>query len=525
MPNIIPYSMQSNIDNALAKLSKADYAGFFSEMDKAVPVALRTQFNELRGQYIAGQKPWNFADQLRVFAAVVAENLEEKTPIQEKKIVMSRIPNVFISFSDPDLEFRNELYKQLSTYIHNGQVDIWDRTMFIPGEHSSKATTKLEAADIIILLISSDYLADSYTHNDFEIKFAEQRFEAKKAKIFPVIVRPCMWKDTWLGELSHQPKGEKAISQFPEQHAAWFEVATAFRALLQTEEDTPPIIAQQVPVKPPEPNITTANPTHPQLAPPMPTLPKDEFPTTSWGLIAFWTKMFPKIWQQIIAGIGLILFIIGVLFVIKPTLFDKTPETITITGKLIGQPSQKPLNNVTICLATDPHNCDETVDVDGIYIIENVTIPTNGFISLMIIYPDETTMPIKDIDISGQKPDKHGRIIIRDREVKDRETNTKLPPSKPKQLGSKSYTIYGSFIADKDVLNNIKEVTLTDYPLKKEVNLDGGSFKIRDFKMPNDRIISLTIIFKDARPAINKIFQITKEQIDQEGISLGTIPL
>jgi TIR domain len=519
LPNIIPYSMQSNIDNALAKLSKADYAGFFSELDKAVPAALRTQFNALRGQYIAGQKPWDFADQLRVFAAVVAENLEEKTPIQKKKIVMPCIPNVFISFSDPDLEFRNELYKQLSTYIHNGQVDIWDRTMFIPGEHSSKATTKLEAADIIILLISSDYLADSYNHNDFEIRFAEQRFEGQMAKIFPVIVRPCMWKDTWLGALSHQPKGEKAISQFTDQHAAWFEVATAFRALLHTGEDTPPVIAEQVPVQPIDPNTT-----YQQLEPPMPT-PQDELPTTSYGLIAFWTKIFTKRGQQIIAGIGLIVVLVGAALAIWLKIPDKTPEEVTITGKLIGQPSKIPLNNVTICLETDPYNCDETVDVDGIYILENVTVPKNRFISLKVIYPDGITMLIKDIDLSGQKPDKHGRIIIRDKEVKDRETNTKLPPSKPKQLGSKSYTIYGSFIADKAVLNNIKEVTLTDYPLKKEVNLDGGSFKIKDFKIPSDQIISLTIIFKDTKPAINKIRQITKDQIEQGRISLGTIPL
>jgi len=525
LPNIIPYSMQSHIDNALAKLSKADYAGFFSELDKAVPAALRTQFNALRGQYIAGQKTWDFADQLRVFAAVVAENLEEKTPIQEKKIVMPRIPNVFISFTDRDRPFRDELYNQLSTYIRNGQVNIWDKTMLIAGELTSKIITKLEAADIIIILMSSDYLADSNAY-DIDLRIAEQRFEGQKAKILPVIVRPCMWEDTWLGGLSHQPKGEKAISQFTEQHAAWFEVATAFRALLQEGEDTPPVIAQQVPVKPPEPNITTANPAPQQPETLMPTPPEDKLPTTSWGLIAFWTKLFPKIWQQIIAGIGLILSIIGVLFFIKPTLFEKIPEKVTITGKLIGQPSKIPLSNVTIFLETNPFNCDETVDVDGIYILENVTVPKNRLISLVVKYPDGTTMPIKDIDLAGQKPDEHGRIIIRDREVKDRETNTKLPPSKPKQLGSKSYTVYGSFIAEKAILNNIKEVTLTDYPLKKEVNLDiNGSFDIKDFKIPNDHIISLTIIFKDAKPAINKIRQITKDQIEQGRISLGTIPL
>lgn len=69
-----------HIEKALAHLQKANYAGYFEEMDKIVPASLRPPYQDHKGIFIAGQQPFNFYQQLTVFAKQVEEELESPTP-------------------------------------------------------------------------------------------------------------------------------------------------------------------------------------------------------------------------------------------------------------------------------------------------------------------------------------------------------------------------------------------------------------------------------------------------------------
>jgi Flp pilus assembly protein TadD len=73
-------SMQPSIQQAIAALQNANYAGYFEEMDKIVPVSLQNPYQEHKGKFIAGNYPYNFYQQLEVFAREVDKELNKKLP-------------------------------------------------------------------------------------------------------------------------------------------------------------------------------------------------------------------------------------------------------------------------------------------------------------------------------------------------------------------------------------------------------------------------------------------------------------
>ncbi len=67
------------IETALIALQNADYSGYFEEMDKVVPAALQTPYQEHKGKFMAGNYPYNFYQQLEVFAREVDKALNQPT--------------------------------------------------------------------------------------------------------------------------------------------------------------------------------------------------------------------------------------------------------------------------------------------------------------------------------------------------------------------------------------------------------------------------------------------------------------
>ena len=77
----------------------------------------------------------------------------------------------------------------------------------------------LEAADVVLLLISADFLASDYCY-DTEMKRALEKHKAGKARVIPIIIRPVDWKGAPFGELQALPKNAKAVTswQLPSAH-------------------------------------------------------------------------------------------------------------------------------------------------------------------------------------------------------------------------------------------------------------------------------------------------------------------
>jgi hypothetical protein len=116
---------------------------------------------------------------------------------------------VFFSYSHKDEALRDELANHLEILKWNGDISAWHDRQILPGDEWDRdIKDNLDSAQVILLLISSDFIASRYCR-DIEITRAMERHEAGEACVIPVILRKCMWSSAPFGKLQALP--QKAV--------------------------------------------------------------------------------------------------------------------------------------------------------------------------------------------------------------------------------------------------------------------------------------------------------------------------
>lgn len=140
---------------------------------------------------------------------------------------------VFISYSHADEQLRNELEKHLKALQRQGLIETWHDRRIVAGEElHHEIDEKLNAADVILLLISPDFIASDYCY-DLEMQQAMQRHNRKEATVIPVILRPCLWEDTPFSKLMVTPTDAKPVVKFANQDEAFLEITKAIKSALK----------------------------------------------------------------------------------------------------------------------------------------------------------------------------------------------------------------------------------------------------------------------------------------------------
>jgi len=140
---------------------------------------------------------------------------------------------LFISYCHRDEKLREQLDKHLSPLKGQKIIEAWhDRQIRAGDEWANQIDDNLNKADIILLLVSPDFVASPYC-SDIELKQAVKRHENGEAIIVPVILEPCDW--SWLPFAKFQafPKDGKAITTWGNQNEAFLDVATGLRKVAQ----------------------------------------------------------------------------------------------------------------------------------------------------------------------------------------------------------------------------------------------------------------------------------------------------
>ena len=136
---------------------------------------------------------------------------------------------VFFSYSHADEALRDQLEKQLSMLKRQGVIDTWhDRRIGAGQEFAQAIDEEINRNDIILLLVSSDFLASNYCY-DIEMKRAMERHEAREAIVIPVILRACDWHHAPFGMLNAAPLDGRPITQWADIDEALLQVAKAVR--------------------------------------------------------------------------------------------------------------------------------------------------------------------------------------------------------------------------------------------------------------------------------------------------------
>lgn len=117
---------------------------------------------------------------------------------------------IFISYSHVDEELRRELEAHLAFLREYGNPIWHDRRIPAGSEWTKEIDIHLNTSNIILLLISSDFIFSNYCY-DIEFKQAMVMHEAKKAVVIPIIVREVFWRFGDLKKLQALPEDGKPI--------------------------------------------------------------------------------------------------------------------------------------------------------------------------------------------------------------------------------------------------------------------------------------------------------------------------
>lgn len=162
--------------------------------------------------------------------------------------------SIFFSYSHDDEALRDALEKQLAVLKSQGLIDIWhDRCIGAGQERSIEVARHLETADIILLLFSPDFLsAEDY---DVEAGCAFKRHNDRKAKVLPVILRPCDWEHTDFSTFLVAPRNKVAITRWPDRDEAFLDVVQVIREAVEELKATsaPHAVPSTGRLSPPEP--------------------------------------------------------------------------------------------------------------------------------------------------------------------------------------------------------------------------------------------------------------------------------
>lgn len=156
---------------------------------------------------------------------------------------------VVFSYSHADEPLRNELEKHLSPLKRMGKVETWHDRRIDPGsEFESAIDLYFSEANIILLLVSPDFIASDYCY-DIELKNALQRHECGDAVVIPVILRPCAWHSLPFGKLLAATTDGKPIVKFTHIDDGFVEVVKAVEnALDKVNEISPAMLQKKQPV-------------------------------------------------------------------------------------------------------------------------------------------------------------------------------------------------------------------------------------------------------------------------------------
>src|SRR6266853_6924737 len=118
---------------------------------------------------------------------------------------MAESIDIFISYTHADESYRQQLETHLSALQRQGLIRIWHDRKIAPGaEWAREIASHLNAAHLILLLVSPDLIASDYCYGD-EVTRAMERHETGDARVIPIIVRPTYWQSTPFGKLLPLP--------------------------------------------------------------------------------------------------------------------------------------------------------------------------------------------------------------------------------------------------------------------------------------------------------------------------------
>jgi TIR domain len=170
-----------------------------------------------------------------VIEAKLAQHRPEANPTAAPSVVhnAAHVLKMMICYSHSNKAQRKQIDKHLALMTRQKLIDIWyDRKITAGSEWNGYIDEHINTSDIILLLISAEFIASDYCF-DVEMTRALERHKAGEARVIPVILRKCDWKNTSLKDLQALPSNVLPVDQWPRSNDAYHDIADGIRKVVE----------------------------------------------------------------------------------------------------------------------------------------------------------------------------------------------------------------------------------------------------------------------------------------------------
>jgi hypothetical protein len=152
---------------------------------------------------------------------------------------------LFYSYSHKDESFREELETHLAILRRKGIIQEWHDRKLDPGDEWRKEIEEqMEAADVILLLISPDFVASDFCYEQ-ELASALERHGRGEAVVVPIILRPVDFEASPFARLLALPTDARAVTVWENRDEAWLSVARGIRKVCASADQIFGAVAKQ----------------------------------------------------------------------------------------------------------------------------------------------------------------------------------------------------------------------------------------------------------------------------------------
>jgi T3SS (YopN, CesT) and YbjN peptide-binding chaperone 3/TIR domain len=152
---------------------------------------------------------------------------------------------VFYSYSHEDAAMMQSVRSHLAMLRRSGLIEEWfDRDIEAGQQWRVEIAEELERADLVLLLVSADFLNSDFCYEE-EMTRALERANEGATRVVAVLLRPVAgWEDSPFAHLQVTPQDGRAVTTWPNQDEALADVASRVKRVVERirDEQTPTIV-------------------------------------------------------------------------------------------------------------------------------------------------------------------------------------------------------------------------------------------------------------------------------------------
>lgn len=147
---------------------------------------------------------------------------------------------IYVTYSHDDRRWFEELLMHLSAL--NAEADVWsDVRIDAGGDWKSQITEAIETADVVILLVSANFLASPFL-TEVELPGILSAAKTRGTLVVPILIRPCFWQQTPLAQFQFLNPPDKPLASLSSRarDQAYADIVRRLGSILSEPEPVKP---------------------------------------------------------------------------------------------------------------------------------------------------------------------------------------------------------------------------------------------------------------------------------------------